>query len=71
MPRIIPLPGATTVERVKENSKVILLDSQEMQDLDQILARMPVQGHRWVNSALDCAWVLVPSSPSSSAVTNS
>ncbi|TAQ89701.1 hypothetical protein B7494_g1994 [Chlorociboria aeruginascens] len=47
MPRIIPLPGATTVERVQENSKHILLDTQEMTAIDEILAKMPVQGHRW------------------------
>jgi pyridoxine 4-dehydrogenase len=47
MPRIIPLPGATTVERAEENSKEILLDTQEMAVIDEVLAKMPVQGHRW------------------------
>jgi pyridoxine 4-dehydrogenase len=47
MPRIIPLPGATTVERVEENSTEILLDIQEMAAIDELLAKMPVQGHRY------------------------
>ncbi len=47
MPTIIPLPGATTVERVKENSELVLLDASEMNLIDEILARMPVKGHRW------------------------
>ncbi len=47
MPRIIPLPGATTVERVKENSELILLDADEMNLIDEILARIPIKGHRW------------------------
>jgi len=47
MPRIIPLPGATTVERVEENSKEILLNDHEMAIIDEVLATMHVQGHRW------------------------
>jgi len=47
MPRIIPLFGATTVARVEENSKQVLLNSEEMKSIDDILARFPIQGHRW------------------------
>jgi pyridoxine 4-dehydrogenase len=47
MPQIIKLPGATTVERVKENSVEILLDSQEMTAIDEILVKMPIHGDRW------------------------
>lgn len=47
MPRIVPLPGATTVERVRENSKRVLLDEDEMTAIDEILKKMPVQGNRW------------------------
>lgn len=46
MPQVIPLPGAVTVERAKENSKVVLLDSQDMAHIDEILAKLPVKGHR-------------------------
>jgi pyridoxine 4-dehydrogenase len=47
MPRIIPLPGATTVGRVEENSKQFLLDDKEMATIDEVLKNMPIQGHRW------------------------
>jgi len=47
MPLIIPLPGATSVPRVVENSKKVLLSSEEMDAIDKILAKFPVQGHRW------------------------
>ena len=47
MPHIIALPGATTVERVKENSKEISLTVEEFAQIDEILAKFPVQGGRW------------------------
>jgi len=47
MPQIIPLAGATTVARVEENSKQVLLNSEEMKAIDRILANFPIQGHRW------------------------
>jgi pyridoxine 4-dehydrogenase len=47
MPRIIPLPGAISMERVEENLKDVLLDIQDMAAIDEIFAKMPIQGHRW------------------------
>lgn len=47
MPRIIPLPGATTIERVEENSKNVLLDPQDMDAIGTILAKFPVHGDRF------------------------
>ena len=47
MPRIIPLYGATTVERVEENSKAVLLDEREMATIEEVLKKLPVKGHRW------------------------
>lgn len=47
MPTIIPIPGATTVDRVNENSKVIKLDQDEMAAIDEILAKMDVKGARY------------------------
>ncbi|KAL3422239.1 pyridoxal reductase [Phlyctema vagabunda] len=47
MPRIIPLPGASTVARAEENLTQIVLDAREMAAVDEIMARIPVQGHRW------------------------
>jgi pyridoxine 4-dehydrogenase len=46
MPQIIPLFGAITVGRVKENTTHVLLDLKDLALLDEILARVPVQGHR-------------------------
>jgi pyridoxine 4-dehydrogenase len=46
MPEIIPIPGATTVERVKENGVVVEL-SEEMKDIDEILASFEVAGDRY------------------------
>ncbi|GAD92927.1 aldo-keto reductase, putative [Paecilomyces variotii No. 5] len=47
MPCIIPLPGASSVKRVNENLKVIVMDEQDMQFLDDAVARFPIQGNRY------------------------
>jgi len=47
MPKIVPLPGAISVARVEENMKLIELDTQDVALIDDIIAKMPVQGHRW------------------------
>lgn len=52
MPEIIPIPGATTVERVKENSVEIELTEEEMRDIDSILATCEVTGDRYHSEAM-------------------
>lgn len=47
MPTIIPIPGATTAERVAENSKVVELTDEEMSIVDEILEKMDVKGARY------------------------
>jgi pyridoxine 4-dehydrogenase len=49
MPRIIPIPGATTVDRVIENGKAsdVELNEEEMVEIDQILAICEVAGDRY------------------------
>lgn len=47
MPTIIPIPGATTVDRVNENSKLVELTAEEMSAVDEILAKMDVKGARY------------------------
>ena len=47
MPKIIPIPGATTVERVKENASAVRLTDVEMKEIDGILARCPPMGERY------------------------
>ncbi|KAI1655193.1 putative pyridoxal reductase [Daldinia decipiens] len=44
---IIPIPGATRVERVEENSKNVLLSPENKAELDQILASFTIQGGRY------------------------
>lgn len=47
MPEIIPIPGATTAERVRENSKAVEITDAEMAEIDAILARFTVVGGRY------------------------
>lgn len=47
MPEIIPIPGATTVDRVLENSVELNLTKEEMKEIDSILARFEVSGDRY------------------------
>jgi pyridoxine 4-dehydrogenase len=47
MPLIIPIPGATTVARVKENSKVVDLSEQDLKEIDETLAQFEVKGTRY------------------------
>lgn len=47
MPTIIPIPGATTVERVEENATPVELTDGEMAEIDETLARFEVAGTRY------------------------
>lgn len=47
VPTIIPIPGATTAERVEENSKLIEITDEEMQEIDEILAKFTPAGERY------------------------
>lgn len=47
MPVIIPIPGATTVERVEENSRLVEITDDEMAQIDEILARFKPAGDRY------------------------
>ncbi|RYP66673.1 hypothetical protein DL771_007672 [Monosporascus sp. 5C6A] len=49
---IIPIPGATSPERVEENTKNVLLTPEEKAELDGILASFKIQGGRY-NAALE------------------
>ncbi|KAL1861587.1 hypothetical protein VTK73DRAFT_7010 [Phialemonium thermophilum] len=52
MPTIIPIPGATTVERVNENSKPIDLSLEELDEIDATLAKFEVKGNRYPDGYL-------------------
>lgn len=47
MPKIIPIPGATTAERVKENAVEVELEEEEMRQINEILATCEVIGDRY------------------------
>jgi pyridoxine 4-dehydrogenase len=47
MPQIIPIPGATTAERVKENMDPAQLSEEDMAALFEILKKFPVHGDRY------------------------
>lgn len=44
---IIPIPGATTVSRVEENSRIIDITDEEMAQIDAILTGFKPAGERW------------------------
>ncbi|KAI0152964.1 voltage-gated shaker-like K+ channel, subunit [Xylariaceae sp. FL1272] len=47
MPVIIPIPGGTTSARVEENSKLVELIDEEMDKIDNILAKFTTAGNRY------------------------
>ena len=52
MPEIIPIPGTTSPERVKENSVQILLDDEEMKEIEEILVSHKVIGDRYYGAGM-------------------
>lgn len=46
-PEIIPIPGATTVERVSENSTDVTLSSEELKQINAVLEKCEVVGARY------------------------
>lgn len=46
-PVIIPIPGATTVERVKENLVDVDLSENDLKEIDSILASAEIHGERY------------------------
>lgn len=47
MPRVVPIPGCTTVARVEENLQDVTLTERELEDLNGLLQRNTVQGDRY------------------------
>ncbi|KAI1654085.1 putative aldo/keto reductase [Daldinia decipiens] len=50
MPTIIPIPGATTAARVKENSKLVDITDEEMAEIDATLSKFKTAGERYPGS---------------------
>lgn len=53
MPTIVPIPGATTASRVRENMTVVELDSAYLRDIDMVLASFETAGHRYPDMLAD------------------
>lgn len=51
LPEILPIPGATTEERVQENCAPAKLSEDDLAAIEDILKRFPVQGHRYPEEA--------------------
>lgn len=49
---VIPIPGATKVERVAENSKQISLTDDEVTEIDSVLKSFTVSGLRYPEAHL-------------------
>jgi len=47
MPTIIPIPGATTAARVKENATAVSLTEEEMKEIEATLAKFEIKGARY------------------------
>ena len=47
MSTIIPIPGASSIERVEENLKDVVLSEGELNTLDELLEKFPTQGDRY------------------------
>lgn len=56
MPIIIPIPGATTPERIEENLKPAKLDAEDMKVLDEIIKNFPPTGARYDEAHMKLAW---------------
>lgn len=47
MPTIIPIPGATTAERTRENSTLVEVTDGEMAEIQEVLNKFTVAGDRY------------------------
>lgn len=47
LPVILPIPGATTEARIKENTTQVSLSKVDVDAIDDILKKFPVKGERY------------------------
>ena len=55
MPTIIPIPGSTSAERVKENAAAVALTEEEMMEIDDVLRSVQVRGERYHEAGMELA----------------
>ena len=51
-PEILPIPGATTAARVKENAEYVMLSDSEISRIEKILDSFQVKGTRYAKEAM-------------------
>jgi aryl-alcohol dehydrogenase-like predicted oxidoreductase len=53
-PWIVPIPGTTKLHRLQENvgAVQVSLSADDMREIDDVLARMPVQGARYTEQGM-------------------
>ncbi len=47
LPKIIPIPGSSRPDRIRENARQVELTDDDMAAIDKILAEFPVVGERY------------------------
>jgi pyridoxine 4-dehydrogenase len=47
VPSITPIPGATRVDTVKENAKLVEISDAELEEIEQTLAKFEIKGERY------------------------
>ncbi|KAJ9632877.1 hypothetical protein H2204_007607 [Knufia peltigerae] len=52
---VIPIPGATKIERIEENTKLVELTDDEMKEIADILKSNPVAGDRYPKAGMHLA----------------
>ncbi|KAL1673627.1 NADP-dependent oxidoreductase domain-containing protein [Schizophyllum commune] len=56
LPTIIPIPGSTNVRRVRENSTLVKLTDEEMEEIDEFLRKFEPKGDRVPEHMAQLAW---------------
>lgn len=47
MPKIIPIPGSTNPDRIRQNSTVVELSDEDLADIDTVLKQFTPKGNRY------------------------
>ncbi|KAJ9142104.1 Aldo/keto reductase [Pleurostoma richardsiae] len=53
MPVIIPIPGASSPERVRENARLVELSGEDVAEIERLLASFPVVGERYHHHGME------------------
>lgn len=53
MPKIIPIPGASSVDKIRENAVEVDLTEEDMVEIERILKEFPVAGDRYAEHGMN------------------